>query len=218
MKLLAKEKIDGYAADKQFRKRDYRFADRDRYKQRHRKELAKKQGRSKLFSVKDFTFAEDRSHCICPAGQRLHRNGVNVRVGGGNYRAMKFRGPKGVCGVCKLRKRCLRYPDRTKTRQVHLFLGKTKKGQQSYTEKMKRKIDSDKGRMIYSERLGLVEPVFANIRHAIGLNRFTLRGGSKSQHSVEVVQYCTQYARDSPIWAGVYIKRDKKGKLSAQYS
>jgi hypothetical protein len=44
---------------------------------------------------------------------------------------------------------------------------------------MKHKIDSDHGRMIYSERIGTVEPVFAHIGHAIGLNRFTLRGDQK---------------------------------------
>ena len=44
---------------------------------------------------------------------------------------------------------------------------------------MKQQIDSDHGRMIYSMRMGTLEPVFVNIRHAIGLNRFTLRGDPK---------------------------------------
>jgi transposase len=179
MKMLSEKNIDGYVADNLLRKRDPRFADRDKYKKRHRKERAKKKVRSSLFTVKDFTFAEDKSHCICPAGKRLHRNGANVRVGNGNYRAIKFRGAKSVCGACNLRAKCLKYPDRSETRQVHLFLGRTNKGQQSYTQKMKQKIDSDHGRMIYSERIGTVEPVFAHMRHAIGLNRFTLRGDQK---------------------------------------
>ena len=179
MKMLADENIDGYVADTQFRKRDYRFADADKYKKRHRKERAKKEGRSNLFTAKDFTFAEDRSHCICPAGQRLHRNGANVHVSNGAYRAIKFRGPKGVCLACKLRARCQRHPDRTISRQVHLILGRSDNKQQSYTQKMKQKIDSDRGRLIYSKRIGTVEPVFANLRHAIGLDRFTLRGDQK---------------------------------------
>jgi hypothetical protein len=44
---------------------------------------------------------------------------------------------------------------------------------------MKDKIDLDKGRAIYSKRIGAVDPVFANIRHALGLDRFTLRGKTK---------------------------------------
>ncbi len=177
MKMLAEKNIDGYVADNQFRKRDPRFADRDQYKKRHRQERAKKEGRSKLFTVKDFTFAEDKSHCICPAGKRLYRNGGNVNIG--NHRAIKFRGPKTVCRACALRAQCLKYPDRTEARQVHFFIGRSKKGQQTYTQKMKQKIDSDRGRMNYSKRIGTVEPVFANLRHAIGLNRFTLRGDQK---------------------------------------
>ena len=44
---------------------------------------------------------------------------------------------------------------------------------------MKRKIDTPEGRELYSHRMGIVEPVFANITHQKGLNRFTLRGRRK---------------------------------------
>ena len=44
---------------------------------------------------------------------------------------------------------------------------------------MKRKIDTDEGRYQYSKRLGMVEPVFANIRHMHGLKRFSHRGRTK---------------------------------------
>ncbi len=67
-------------------------------------------------------------------------------------------------------------PDGNGTRQVAYFTGKTKGLDDSYTQQMKDKIDSDKGRAIYSKRIGTVAPVFANIRHALGLDRFTLRG------------------------------------------
>ncbi|ODB84902.1 hypothetical protein A3194_14140 [Candidatus Thiodiazotropha endoloripes] len=54
-------------------------------------------------------------------------------------------------------------------------------GYSSYTllERMKRKIDSPRGRHIYSQRLGTVEPVFGHINDAIGIKRFTLRGKQK---------------------------------------
>ena len=44
------------------------------------------------------------------------------------------------------------------------------------TELMKRAIDSPQGRALYSQRIGTVEPVFGNLRHNEGLDRFTLRG------------------------------------------
>lgn len=62
---------------------------------------------------------------------------------------------------------------------------------------MKRKIDSAVGRYEYSRRLGLIEPVFGNIRGTKRLNRFTLRGRRKVNaqwqmyclvHNIEKIQ------------------------------
>lgn len=44
---------------------------------------------------------------------------------------------------------------------------------------MRQRIDSEDGRERYGQRLGVVEPVFGNIRHNKGLDRFTLRGQTK---------------------------------------
>ena len=175
MKMLAEEQIDGYVADKQFRKRDPRFADADRYKKRHRKERRKREGT--LFTVRDFKFDELLRFCICPAGRRLYRNGGNIKIKG--YQAVKFRGPKSACRPCQLRDKCLRHPERSETRQVAYFLGRSESSADSYTERMKRKIDSEQGRHIYARRIGAVEPVFGHIRHVLRLDRFTLRGRPK---------------------------------------
>ena len=47
------------------------------------------------------------------------------------------------------------------------------------TSAMREKIDTPRGRELYSQRLGIVEPVFGNIGNALGLDRFTLRGRTK---------------------------------------
>jgi hypothetical protein len=44
---------------------------------------------------------------------------------------------------------------------------------------MKTKIDSPQGKQIYARRLGIVEPVFANICVQKHMHRFTLRTKSK---------------------------------------
>lgn len=177
MKMLAGEEIDGYVADRMFRKRDPRFIAIDRYKERHRKERARIEGRKGLFKTVDFTFAKDFSYCICPSGKRLYRNGNNISIK--NFRAHKFKGPKSACVPCQLRSQCLRHPERTEIRQVAYFLGRSEKGKNTFTEKMKHKIDSATGRLVYSMRMGTVEPVFANICSTLGLDRFTLRGRTK---------------------------------------
>ena len=177
MAMLAEKQIDGYVADNQLRKRDPRFTDYGRYKERHRKERVAFEERRGLFKVDDFTFPKDLSHCICPAGKRLYRSGSNVTVR--NHLATKFKGPKSACMPCKLRSQCLRKPEITEARQVAYFLGRSEKGKNTFTEKMKRKIDSEAGRFIYCKRLGTVEPVFANICNSIGLKSFSLRGKIK---------------------------------------
>lgn len=177
MQLLMEQGIDAYVADTQFRKRDPRFSERDRYKERFKKEYAAAHGTTTAYTTRYFTMSDDARHCICPAGKRLHRNGANVIVNG--KRAIKFRGNKTDCRVCALRKKCLRHPDHTEARQVYFFQGRAESLPESFTEKMKRKIDSVKGRLIYNRRLATAEPVFGNICSTLGLNRFTLRGKRK---------------------------------------
>jgi len=46
-------------------------------------------------------------------------------------------------------------------------------------DEMKAKIDSELGKRIYARRLGIVEPVFANICVHKRMHRFTLRSKSK---------------------------------------
>ena len=176
MEMLADSKIDAYVADNLFRKRDPRFAGSERYKEWSRKERAKRTC-IKLFTVRDFVFPDDLSYCLCPAGKKMYRSGKNANIKG--HLATKFKGPKSACVPCHLRTQCLRHPERTEIRQVAYFLGRTEKGRNTFTEKMKRKIDSTVGRALYSMRLAVAEPPFANICHAIGLDRFSLRGKKK---------------------------------------
>ena len=177
MEYLFTENIDGYVADNRFRKRDPRFITSDRYKELCTYHFASRSGARRLFRPDDFTFADDLSHAICPAGKRLYRSGCNVTVK--NYKAYKFKGAKRDCLNCHLRKECLRKPQKTPTRQLAYFTGSSKKGQERFTERMKRKIDSAIGRSIYSLRLAVGEPPFAHIRSKMRLDRFSLRGKKK---------------------------------------
>ena len=165
--------IDAYIADTQFRKRDPRFASAARHKERARKD----NGAVRLFRPADFTYDEAKRTCVCPAGKHLYRNGANVTIGG--FIGMKFTAPKSACLPCALRDQCLRHPRRTKVRQVVFFNGRATGVGETFTAKMKRKIDSVLGKRIYQRRLATAEPPFANIRHAKRLDRFTLRGKLK---------------------------------------
>jgi hypothetical protein len=72
-------------------------------------------------------------------------------------------------------------------RQVYFF--EQGKGEaHAATQLMKEAIDSPKGRALYSQRIGTVEPVFGNIRHNKRMNRFTVRG--KAKVSTQWNLYC----------------------------
>ncbi len=121
------------------------------------------------------------------------------------YQAVKFRAPKGACRGCALRARCLRHPERTETRQVAFFQGQAANAPETFTAKMKRKIDSTIGRTIYGRRLGVVEPVFANIRSTKRLDRFTLRGQCKVDVQWKLILYGAQSGKDSSVWCGICV-------------
>jgi transposase len=182
MKYVFETGIDAYIADTQFRQRDRRFASAPRHKERAYQD----RGTSRLFRPEDFTYDEAKRTCICPAGKYLYRNGVNVTIQG--LTGMKFTAPKSACSACGLRAQCLRHPEKTPVRQVVFFTGRMPHASESFTTKMKRKIDSTVGKLIYQRRLATVEPVFANLRSAKGLDRFTLRG--KAKVNAQWLLYC----------------------------
>jgi transposase len=185
MKMLFEEQIDGYVADNRFRKRDPRFTTAESYGARAKAERQKRGGKER-YRPADFIYDKATQTCICPAGNKLQRNGGHVQIRG--YGFVKFRGAKKDCVPCPQRAKCLGHPERTLTRQVVFFTGRTADAAESYTQKMKNKIDSLQGRYLYSQRLGTVEPVFANITRILGLDRFTLRG--KRKVNGQWVLYC----------------------------
>ena len=177
MQYVFDQGMDAYIADRSMRKRDLRFAEADRHKQRTRRERRQRDGGRHLFQPRDFHHDPKARTCICPAGKRLYRNGANVTVGALN--GVKFTGPKSACLPCPLRTQCLRKPDTTPVRQVVFFRGRAPGVPETFTAKMQRKVDSVLGKVIYGRRLATAEPPFADIRHAKGLSRFTLRGRDK---------------------------------------
>lgn len=178
LQVLADAGIDACIPDPGYRSRDERYAGQAIHQAKpdplHDKRP--KQGKPGVFKVADFQFDLERRTCTCPAGRRLYGNGSNCVIGG--YQAIKFQGAQSDCLPCGLRQRCLRTPEKTKTRQVACFLGKAP-GHESHTDRMKAKIDSDLGKRLITRRFATVEPVFGNLRVNKRLDRFTLRGQRK---------------------------------------
>ena len=172
---LLDKKIDAYVPDRKFRLRDPRYANL----QEHKKTTTDSKHTSierKYFGAEEFRF-DAAGTLICPAGQPMKSSCPNWKSDKG-YTGKTFKGIEAACRGCDVREKCLRNPA-TKVRQVT----KTDKGKRnnsvSSTQRMIERFDTERGRHFYSRRMGTVEPVFANIVHTLGMNRFTLRGKAK---------------------------------------
>jgi transposase len=173
--------INAYIPDPQFRKRDARFTEQDRFKdginprKRVKKSATKKEGK---FILEDFTQDAQNQSYICPNGKLLKRNAHRHRIR--NFIYDIYRAREADCSACKLRPKCL---SKKETKRKHLVIplerAEEVKKKFSLVEEMKKKIDTPEGRKIYARRLAIVEPVFANIRSQKRLDRFTLRSKAK---------------------------------------
>jgi hypothetical protein len=180
MEYLHRNEINGYIPDNQFRSRDPKFQDQKaKYGKRH---PAKKNPGNGIIPATDFHFDPSAMTCICPEGNTLSHRSTRTD-NQGNTKAF-FEGKLRQCRHCSRKHACLRNPQsadhrKGKGRQVSFILEKAQR--KTYTDWMKERIDSDEGKLIYSHRMSVVEPVFANIGTNKGLNRFSLRGKTKVQ-------------------------------------
>ena len=167
--LLEKEEIEGYIPDQQFRNRDPRFPDKNTRRKK-----------KNLFDKNDFTYNEENNSYTCPADKTLKYCGtVNNH---GNF-GRRYKADKNDCHYCHLKSKCLQ-----KNAKVRCFSITDIPKPKTYSEKMMEKIDTLHGRDMYSKRMGIVEPVFANIKIHKRLDYFTLRG--KKKVNAQWLLYC----------------------------
>ena len=182
---LKENNINAYIPDNQFRSRDKQFeSQKEHYGKRHQDAVI---GIKKVIPSSEFNFNLKNKTCHCPMGKEmwLHHE-VNCKNG---KRKLFFEGKLTDCRHCPIKDKCMRNPSSADTRtgngrQVSITFtnGRTP------TDWMKRRVDSKKGKAIYSHRMSTVEPVFANIGTNKRLNRFSLRGKSKVQGQWQL--YC----------------------------
>jgi len=162
LKYLETERVDAYIPDQQFRKRDPRFADMKRHKP---------SGKG-LYTKEDFVYDKEKNCFTCPAGKILKYSRYQRF---NNTEGRVYISKRTQCRDCEMRNRCLASGN-TRYRTLYVI---EKYFNRNYSDDMKKKIDTEAGREIYSRRMGIIEPVFGNIRGNKRLDRFTLRGKSK---------------------------------------
>jgi transposase len=180
---LKAHNIPALIADNQMRYRDERFAEQDKYKGKpdplSEKKATGQDKEVKRFQPKDFSFNDDNT-ATCPAGNVMVSPGsIYTTANGLHYQTYTAKAVD--CNACKLSGQCLKGPIKPndgRGRQVTRFEPKAK-DPTNPSQRMRFAIDSPRGRQLYSQRLGTVEPVFANIRHNKRLTRFNYRGRAK---------------------------------------
>ena len=172
LKVCEEEKLDAYIPDTQFRKRDVRFEGRDRHKPK----------REERFDLKDFTYNAKQDCYICPNGKVLSMHSAGHKIDGSLYK--RYRSKEGDCPGCEYSEECFKGKGRLR-KTLAIMIGRIGK---NYSDRMKKKIDTLRGREIYEKRLAIVEPPFANIEYHKGMNRFTLR--SRKKVDIQWKLYC----------------------------
>lgn len=172
LKKCDEEKLDAYIPDKDFRKRDPKMRTKSPLK-------PKKENK---FSLKDFQHHAVKDAYICPEGKILKRQVKKAKIAGNMYR--KYVADRNDCQGCHSRTQCI-IRKNAKRRYVCVPIGSAP---DNLTKPMVEKIDSEKGRKIYPQRIAIVEPVFANIRIHKRMDHFTLRG--KIKVNIQWVLYC----------------------------
>ncbi len=175
--------IPALIADNQMRSRDERFETQAKYKDKP-DPLSKKKATGqpkdvKRFQPKDFRFS-DNNTATCPSGKLMTSSGsIYTSARGLHYQTYAARAVD--CCACQLSRQCLKgplKPNDGRGRQVTRFEPKPLDPTHP-SERMRQAIDSPRGRQLYSQRIGTVEPVFGNIRHNKRLTRLNHRGRTK---------------------------------------
>jgi len=130
----------------------------------------------KYFGIDDFEYNKKEDCYICPAGKVLpYKCDIEFKARG--TKGKQYRSKKSVCSVCGLKGQCInRKEGKGEFRSLFIML---RRYDENLSEKMREKIDNPAYRELYSRRMQIIEPVFANMAYCKGMNRFTLRTQKK---------------------------------------
>ena len=157
--------------DEQFRNRDKEIKD------------GKRRSGKEKFDIRHFKYVEKENYYICPNGKQLVFKGtVKLNRSEGN----RYQGSAEDCTGCPYTEKCMHSKKGQKKRRT-LYIKKMKY-RENYCQKMRENIDKPKYKKLYSQRLGLIEPVFADITYCKGLDRFTLR--TRRKVMIQWLLYC----------------------------
>jgi len=170
--------INSVIPDNLFRKRDPVYAGSETYvahKEKRKKIRNDRKSTHPIFSSDKFVIDFENKTAVCPNGKEMLYLGDDFQMPGGLH--IRFRGQLKDCRACPLNKQCMRKEVKQQGRQISVLIKVQKKV--THMDRMKKVIDSDDGKKLYSRRMHTIEPVFGNICSNKRLNKLSLRGEKK---------------------------------------
>ena len=131
-----------------------------------------KRPRQHLYGKGSFTYDEAKDRYICPQGAEM-KPSAKARVTGPYHKREinVYRPKRGVCARCPRRLQC--------TTDEKLGRAISRDGYEEYRDRMRAKLVTEQGRMLYGKRKCIVEPVIGQIKTRCGFSQFLLRGIQK---------------------------------------
>lgn len=162
---LEDNKIDGYIPSED---------------ERHIGSKKRQKAREHLFAKETFTYDAHEDKYTCPQGETLKPAArTQIKSKYSKREITTYRTERGTCTACPLREKC--------TTNIKLGRAITRDGYEEYRERMREKINTAEGRLIYGKRKCLVEPVFRQMKTRNGFGQFLLRGLEKVKLEWKIV-------------------------------
>lgn len=175
---LNEQKIKSVIPDNQFRLRDPIYSDSETFLNHKKKRQETRTDNKKtreIFSHTEFVVDFEGKQAICPNGKEMLYLGDDFETVNGPH--IRFRGYLKDCRECPLQNKCMKNDVKLQGRQISVLIESKKKVTQ--LDKMRKIIDSDEGKQLYSRRMYTIEPVFGNICSNKRLDKLSLRGEAK---------------------------------------
>ena len=133
-------------------------------KKKAKEEKQKKTNSIPKFDKRNFKYDSEQDEFICPENKRL-KYFEQIKIGK-DMGAMRYTGKK-VCSKCKFKSECTKGKYRKISYNSKL---------EEYKTEMRKKLNTEEGKLKYQERMHDVEPVFGNIGYNQKANHFLCRG------------------------------------------
>jgi len=158
-----------------------------------------KRARAHLYGKETFIYQKQEDRYICPQGETLSPVARSRIKGKYSKREVTvYRTKRGVCAACPFNGQCT--PNKKLGRAI------TRDGYEGYRERMREKISSAKGKILYGKRKCIVEPVIGQIKTRSGFWQFLLRG----LHKVRTEWKIAATAHNLLKIIGVIIRKERQ--------